>query len=167
MSSKICSVAFSETKEQREELARIIESHKEMKGAIMPVMQKAQEIYGYLPEEVMKRIAEGLSVSEESVYGIATFYSQFTLNPRGKYNFGVCLGTACYVKGAGEILDELKLALSLKEGECSVDGKFSINVTRCIGCCGLAPVITVNEDVFGKLTKEDIPKIVEQYRNKD
>lgn len=164
--SKICQVTFNDTAEQKAKLEEIIATYKDIQGGLMPALQQAQVLYGYLPEEVQKRIAEGFGVSEEEVYGVATFYAQFSMNPRGAYNFSVCLGTACYVKGSGEIVEKLKEELGVDEGGCSPDGRFSINSTRCIGCCGLAPVMTVNDDVYGKLTKDDIPGIVAKYRNK-
>lgn len=129
----------------------------------MPALQKAQEIYGYLPIEVQTKVAEALNLSLEEVFGVSTFYSQFTLNPSGKYKIGVCLGTACYVKGAGDLVDKVKEVLKIEAGECTADGKFSLVETRCIGCCGLAPVITVNEDVYGKLTSNQIPGIIKKY----
>ena len=131
--------------------------------ATMPVMQEAQEIYGYLPIEVQKIIAEGMGISLEEVYGIASFYSQFKLNPNGEVAIAVCLGTACYVKGAGDIFDKLQEKLGIAGGECTPDGKFSLEACRCIGACGLAPVLTVNEDVYGRLTKDDVEDILAKY----
>jgi len=130
----------------------------------MPVLQKAQDIYGYLPVEVQKMIADGLDVPLEEVYGVATFYSQFSLNPKGEYKVSVCLGTACYVKGSGEVFDKLQQTLGIKGGECTPDGRFSLEACRCIGACGLAPVITINDDVYGRLTPDDIPGILEKYQ---
>lgn len=124
------------------------------------------DIYGYLPYEVMQRIAEGLDTSMEEIYGVATFYAQFSLYPKGQYNVSVCLGTACYVKSSGEVMDKLKSLLGVKEGEITPDGRFSIQATRCIGCCGLAPVLTVNEEVYGKVTVADVEGIINTYRNK-
>ena len=130
----------------------------------MPVLQHAQEIYGYLPIEVVTRIANGLDVSVEEVYGVVTFYAQFSLYPKGKYNVAVCLGTACYVKGAGDVMDKLKQVLGINEGEITPDGHFSIEATRCIGCCGLAPVLTVNGEVYGKVTADQVKGIVDKYK---
>ena len=130
----------------------------------MPVLQHAQEIYGYLPIEIVTRIANGLDVPVEEVYGVVTFYAQFSLYPKGKYNVAVCLGTACYVKGAGDVMDKLKQILGIKEGEITPDGEFSIEATRCIGCCGLAPVLTVNGEVYGKVTPDQVKGIVEKYK---
>jgi len=131
----------------------------------MPVLQEAQNIYGYLPIEVQKIIAEGLNIPLEEVYGVVTFYAQFSLNPKGKYNIGVCLGTACYVKGSQEVYDKVSEVLNIKGGEVTDDGKFSLEATRCIGCCGLAPVMTVGDDVYGKLTADMIPDIIKKYQD--
>ena len=129
----------------------------------MPVLQGAQEIYGYLPSEVQKLVSEHLEVPLEEVYGVSTFYSQFSLNPKGKYKISVCLGTACYVKGSGEVFDKLSECLGIKGGECTADGKFSLEACRCIGACGLAPVLTINDDVYGRLVADDILGILEKY----
>ena len=129
----------------------------------MVVMQKAQDIYGYLPLEVQNMIAEGMEISVEKVYGVSTFYAQFSLSPKGEYNISVCLGTACYVKGAGDIFDKLSERLGIAGDECTADGKFSLTACRCIGACGLAPVLTVNEDVYGRLTVDDVDDILAKY----
>ena len=126
---------------------------------------KAQEIYGYLPIEVQTKIAEGLNVPLAEVYGVVTFYTQFSLNPKGEYKIGVCLGTACYVKGSGDILEKIKEIIGIDVDGCTPDGKFSLEATRCIGACGLAPVFTVNEDVYGRITADDVPAILEKYAN--
>lgn len=156
---------FKGTKEQEKELMAVIEEHKGQPGATIPVLHKAQNIYGYLPIEVQTMIAEGLNVPLSEVYGIVTFYTQFSLNPKGEYNIGVCLGTACYVKGSGDILEKIKERLGIDVGECTPDGKFSIEATRCIGACGLAPVLTVNEEVYGRLTVDDVDDILSKYRD--
>ena len=158
-------VPFRGTKEQESELKKILADLKGSKGALMPALQKAQDIYGYLPVEVQEMIAEGLGISLSEVYGVATFYSQFSLTPKGKYKIGVCLGTACYVKGSGEVLAEIEKVLGIKAGGISEDGKFSIDATRCIGCCGLAPVMTVNDEVYGKLTVASVGNILKKYIN--
>ena len=129
----------------------------------MPVLQKAQEIYGYLPIEVQKIIAAGLDIPLAEVYGVVTFYAQFTLNPKGKFSIAVCMGTACYVKGAGDVLDRICKKIGIEAGGITPDGKFSVDATRCIGACGLAPVITVNEDVYGRLVVDDVDGILEKY----
>ena len=157
-------IPFNGTPEQEAALKAVIESHKDMKGAVIPVLHEAQNIYGYLPIEVQKMISEGLNVPLAEIYGIVTFYAQFSLNPKGKYQIAVCLGTACYVKGAGDLLDKVKDILGIDVGECTPDGKFSIDATRCIGACGLAPVLTVNDDVYGRLTVDDVADIIKKYQ---
>ena len=167
MQKKISKIPFSGTPEQEEKLKEAIARHKEDPGAVMPVLQEAQGIYGYLPIEVQKMVAEGLGVPLEEVYGVSTFYSQFALSPKGKYNISVCLGTACYVKGSGDILNKLSELLGIDAEECTPDGEFSITACRCIGACGLAPVITVNDDVYGRLTVDDVPYIINKYKKQD
>ncbi|HQC55258.1 MAG TPA: NAD(P)H-dependent oxidoreductase subunit E [Clostridia bacterium] len=161
--NKHTKVPFKGTAEQAKQLDEALEIYKNMPGGLMPALQKAQEIYGYLPIEVQTKVADALNVSLEEVFGVATFYSQFTLNPSGEYKIGVCLGTACYVKGAGDLVDKVKEILKIEAGECTEDGKFSLVETRCIGCCGLAPVITVNADVYGKLTPSQVEDILKKY----
>jgi NADP-reducing hydrogenase subunit HndA len=156
-------VPFRGTQEQEKALDKIIADHKDMQGALMPVLQQAQELYGYLPIEVQTRIAEGLGISLEEVYQVVTFYAQFSLNPNGKHRVAVCLGTACYVKGAQTILEELEKQLGVKAGGTTPDGVFTLEATRCLGCCGLAPVIVVDEDVYGRLIPADIKGILAKY----
>lgn len=163
MEKKISKLPFIDTPEQAKKLEEVIAAANGDKSRLMAVMQDAQAIYGYLPYEVQCKIAEGLDVPVEKVYGVATFYAQFALSPKGKYNISVCLGTACYVKGAQQVLDKICEVLGVDAGECSEDGKFSIEACRCIGACGLAPVMTVNEDVYGKLTADMIPDILAKY----
>lgn len=156
-------VAFKGTAEQEQALDLVIEKYKDTNGALIPVLHEAQEIYGYLPIEVQKMISEKMSVPLSEIYGVVTFYTQFSLNPKGEYKIGVCLGTACYVKGSGDILNKIKEKLHIEVGECSPDGKFSLDATRCIGACGLAPVMTINEDVYGRLSVDDVEGILEKY----
>ena len=163
MANTISAVPFSGTPEQEKELRAVIAELRNEGGALMPVMQKAQEIYGYLPIEVQKIIASEMDVPLEEVYGVASFYAQFTLNPKGQYKISVCLGTACYVKGSGDLYDRLQQVLGIGGGECTPDGKFSLEACRCVGACGLAPVMMVNEDVYGKLVPDDIPGILAKY----
>jgi NADP-reducing hydrogenase subunit HndA len=143
-----------------------IVAHHGTKGrkALMQVLQEAQTIYGYLPLEVQRVVADGLNVSVADVYGVVTFYSFFSIKPKGEYNVSVCLGTACYVKGSQAILDKVQEVLGIKDGECTPDMKFSINPCRCIGACGLAPVMMINEDVYGRLTPDQIPAILAKYK---
>lgn len=154
---------FHETEEQAAKLQEIIAAHKDMRGALIPILHEAQDVYGYLPIEVQKRIADGLGISLTEVYGVVTFYAQFSLKPKGEYKIGVCLGTACYVKGSGDIIEKIKQRLNLEVGECTEDGRFSLDATRCIGACGLAPVMTINDDVYGKLTVDEIDSILSKY----
>ena len=154
---------FRGTKEQEEKLLAVIGKHKEEKGAVIQILHEAQEIYGYLPIEVQTIIAQEINVPLAEIYGIVTFYSQFSLNPKGEYQIGVCLGTACYVKGSGDILEKIKEILGIDVGECTPDGKFSIDATRCIGACGLAPVMTINDDVYGRLVVADVEDILKKY----
>ena len=163
MRKKIGTLPFSGTPEQEAKLMEVIEAHKDDPGAVMPVLQGAQEIYGYLPIEVQTMIAKGLDVPVEEVYGVSTFYSQFSLSPKGKYNISICLGTACYVKGAGDLMDKFSELLGIGAEECTADGKFSLTACRCIGACGLAPVLTVNDDVYGRLVVDDVQGILDKY----
>ncbi|MBQ8236522.1 MAG: NAD(P)H-dependent oxidoreductase subunit E, partial [Clostridia bacterium] len=137
--------------------------YKGVEGALMPVLQHAQEIYGYLPIEVQKIIALNMDISMEEVYGVTTFYSQFALNPKGNIAIAVCLGTACYVKGSGEILDKITEVLGVPAGSTSSDGVYSLEATRCIGACGLAPVLTINGEVYGRLTAKEVPEILKKH----
>jgi len=162
---KKTTLPFNGTKEQEQRLMEVIAEHKGQQGATIPVLHKAQEIYGYLPIEVQKMISEGLDVPLAEIYGIVTFYTQFSLNPKGKYQIGVCLGTACYVKGSGDILEKIKEILKIDVGECTPDGKFSLEATRCVGACGLAPVVTINEDVYGRLVVADVADMLAKYQD--
>ncbi len=163
MLKKLSTIPFAGTAEQEAELNKVIDAHKHDKSHLMAVMQEAQGIYGYLPMEVQEKIAEGMNVPLEKVYGVATFYAQFSLSPKGQYHVAVCLGTACYVKGSGEIYEKFQEVLGIGGDECTADRKFSLTASRCIGACGLAPVLTVNEDVYGRLTKDDVSGIVAKY----
>ena len=165
MSNRICKIPFHGTESQERELRALIARLKEEEGALMPILQGAQGIYGYLPIEVMKIIAAEMGMSLESVYGVATFYSQFTLNPKGQYKISVCLGTACYVKGSGDVYARLQEKLGISSGECTPDGKFSLEACRCIGACGLAPVLTVNDEVYGRLVPDDVDEILAKYQD--
>ena len=165
MLKKISSIPFKDTPEQAAKLDAVIAECTGDVSMLMHVMQEAQSIYGYLPFEVQEKIANGMNVPLEKVYGVATFYAQFALSPKGKYDISVCLGTACYVKGAQELLDELSAQLGIGAEECTPDGKYSLTACRCIGACGLAPVLTVNEDVYGKITAADIKGILAKYQD--
>ncbi len=158
-------IPFKGTTEQKTRLKNVIDKHKNQAGALIPVLHEAQEIYGYLPIEVQTMIADGLGISLAEVYGVVTFYTQFSLNPKGEYKIGVCLGTACYVKGSGDILEKIKENIGIDVDGCTEDGKFSLEATRCIGACGLAPVFTVNDDVYGRVVPDDVPGILAKYKD--
>lgn len=153
-----------ELAEKYAKLNDVIAAHRSEKGALMPVLQEAQEIFGCVPMDVQEIIADGLNTTLSEVYGVATFYSQFSLEPRGEYVVGVCLGTACYVKGSQRVLDKLISELDTKVGKTSTDGKFTLQATRCLGACGLAPVMMINDEVYGRLTPDEIPGILDKYR---
>ena len=153
----------SEMTKKFEQLDQIIAEHREERGALIPILHQAQELFGYLPYEVQERIADGLGISMAKVYGVVTFYSQFSLKKKGKYKINVCMGTACYVKGANDILGKFLERLSIEVGECTSDGKFSLDSCRCIGACGLAPVVTINDEVYGRLTPEMVDEIMNEY----
>lgn len=160
---RFSNVPFNGTQEQETLLVSWLKEHKNMPGVAMPALQKAQEIYGYLPIEVQRVVADTLDKPLAEIYGIATFYSQFSLCPKGEYKISVCLGTACYVKGSGKIFESLEEKLKIKGGECTEDGKFSLDACRCIGACGLAPVLTINEDVYGRLDGSELDGILAKY----
>ena len=153
-----------DNKDKYEQLNQVIAELKDQPGALMPVLQRAQGIFGCVPMDVQKIIAEGLGVTLSEVYGVATFYSQFRLEPNGKYTISVCLGTACYVKGSQKVLDRLSEELHTPVGKTSPDGLFTLHATRCLCACGLAPVMTINDEVYGRLVPDDIPGILAKYR---
>lgn len=155
---------MSNHNEKYEKLAKVIEEHKNQQGGLMPVLQEAQTIFGCVPIDVQEIIAEGMNKTLSEVYGVATFYSQFSLEPKGKYVCGVCLGTACYVKGSQKILDKLAEELGCEVGRTTADGRFTIQATRCLGACGLAPVMMINDEVYGRLTPEEVPGILATYK---
>ena len=163
MQKKISAMPFNGTPDQEAQLKAVIAECAGDESKVMSVMQQAQDIYGYLPIEVQEMIAEGMGVPLEKVFGVATFYAQFALSPKGEHNVSVCLGTACYVKGSGNILDKFKEKLGIDVGECTPDGKFSLEACRCLGACGLAPVLTVNGEGYGRLTTDDVDKILAKY----
>lgn len=152
-------------KEKIESLKLFIQEKKNTPGALMPVLQEAQEVFGYLPLEILQLISRQLNIPMSEIYGVATFYSQFSFIPKGENIISVCLGTACYVKGAQAILEEIENELHIKAGETTPDLKFSINSTRCVGECSLAPVITINENIYAKVAKDEIKGLIDKYRN--
>ena len=153
-----------EMREKYDALDAAIARHKGEPGTLMPVLQEAQNIFGYVPQDVQQIIADGLGTTLAEVYGVATFYAQFSLEPKGQYVVGVCLGTACYVKGSQKVLDKLSEELKIPVGKTTPDGVFTLNATRCLGACGLAPVMMINDEVYGRLTPDEIPTILDKYR---
>jgi len=151
------------TQDEWKEMDKVIAAYIERPGSLIPVLQQCQEICGYLPAEVQRRIAEGLDISPSLVYGVVSFYSFFTMKPRGKYNIRVCLGTACFVKRGEEIYNRLKKELGIEEGEVTPDMKFSIEAVRCIGCCGLAPAMMVGEDTYGLLEPASASDVLKKH----
>ena len=160
---KVSNVPFKGTEEQKAKLLEVISQYKGQKGALMPIMQGAQDIYGYLPYQVQKIISDETGIPIEKIYGVATFYAQFSMSPKGKYVVSVCLGTACYVKGSGLVLEEVEKQLGIHDGECTADGKFSLETCRCVGACGLAPVMIVGGDVYGRMKPDMVKDILAKY----
>ena len=161
------SIEFTGTPAQEAELKKVIAKYKEQPGGLMPALQEAQGIYGYLPYEVQKMLAEGLDVSMSEVYGVSTFYAQFSLVPKGKYIISVCLGTACYVKGADRVLTAIEEKLGIKSGECTPDRKFSIEACRCVGACGLAPVMVIKDDIHPAMTPDKIRALINEIKERE
>lgn len=159
-----CCCGGKRTDDRLEKVKEAIRNFKGMKGALIPVLHKVQNLYGYLPEVVLQVVSEELDVPMTEIYGVASFYSFFSLEPKGKYVIRVCLGTACYIKGAQELLDRLSKELHVQVQKTTEDGKFTLDATRCLGACGLAPVMMIGEKVYGRLTPRDISKILEEYR---
>lgn len=151
------------TDQEKAKILEIIDKYREDQGALIPTLHEVQEFYGYLPIEVQKIISEELNIPLAEIYGVVTFYTQFSTQPKGKYTVSVCLGTACYVKGSGKILEKFESILGIKAGEVSEDGMFGIEACRCIGACGLAPVATVNGEVYGRLVQADVQSICNKY----
>lgn len=149
------------------ELKAYIDSVKNSQGILMQTLQKAQDIFGYLPLEVQQFISEETNIPLADIYGVVTFYSQFTIEEKGKHKISVCLGTACYVKGSQEIMDKLSEELNIKVGETTEDKMFTLEATRCLGCCGLAPVMMVDDDVYGKMEPKKVHEIIEKYRKQE
>ncbi|WP_213974483.1 NADH-quinone oxidoreductase subunit NuoE [Tepidanaerobacter acetatoxydans] len=159
-------VALNQQQEFTDKLKQIeemLKKYKGQKGALLQALQEAQNIMGYLPIEVQEMVAETLDITLSEVYSTITFYSFFSLKPKGKYQIRTCLGTACYVRGAEKVLDRLKTELGIEVGDTTDDGKFSLNACRCIGACGLAPAIIINDEVYGRLTPDKIPDILKKF----
>ncbi len=147
-----------------ENIDKILEKYYGIRDSNISILQDIQEEYGYLPYEVLLYVSEKRGVPLQELYGIATFYKQFSLIPKGKYQISICLGTVCYVKGANDVLLELESILGIKNGECTSDGKFSIDSARCLGCCSMAPVIMINNDVYKEVKPKQVKEILEKYK---
>lgn len=145
------------------ELDAVLARYRHEKGALIPVLQKAQEIYGYLPAEVLKCIGRGLRIPLAKIYGVVTFYAQFRLNPMGRNVLRVCLGTACHVRGGAKVLETIETELGVTDGGTTADQRFTLEIVACIGACGLAPTMMINDDVHGRLTAELVPEILSKY----
>lgn len=149
-------------KKIKDEMQEIMNKYKIEKDNLIPILNEVQEKYGYIPKVAQLEISNYLNIPMAEIYGVVTFYSRFTLEPKGKYNISVCLGTACYVKGSQKILDRLKDRLKIEEGKTTEDGKFSIDTTRCVGACGIAPVFTVNDEVYGRATVKKLDEVLDE-----
>ena len=160
---KKCSCSCGTIDENKKKLLEIIASCEGDKSQLMKVLNAAQEIYGYIPLHAQKTISEELDIPMAEIYGVITFYTRFSLEPKGKYNIGVCLGTACYVKGSQNVLDKIKEILKIDVGQATPDGKFSLEATRCVGACGLAPVMTINDEVYGNMDPSKVADILKKY----
>ncbi len=147
-----------------EKLRELVIEYRGEQGALMSVLHKTQDMFGYIPYEAQVVISEELDIPISEIYGVITFYAHFSLTPVGEHKICLCMGTACYVKGSGKVLDTIERDLGIKAGETTEDGKFTIEATRCIGACGLAPVMSVNQDVHGRLNNESVKKILETYK---
>jgi NADH:ubiquinone oxidoreductase subunit E len=145
------------------ELDHIIEKHSSKKGNLIPVLHEIQEEIGYLPAEVQRYVSQNLGVAMSKIYGVISFYSFFSTEPKGEHTIGVCMGTACYVKGAEDILMRLKEELGIETGETTEDNKFTMTMTRCLGTCSMAPVIMIDDQVYGNLTVKKVPEIINKY----
>jgi len=154
---------FDKNKEKVDEVQGIIEEYKGVPGGLIPVLQKTQDILGYLPKEVVEMISKGLDIPISEIYGVATFYTQFSFIPKGENIISVCLGTACYVKGAQDILEEFEKLLGIKAGGTTQDLKFTISSTRCVGDCSMAPVVLINDDVYPKIKKNEVKELINKY----
>lgn len=159
----MCSCNILGSEKQEKEFADLLAKNEGKGDSVMLVLQKTQEIYGFIPKQAVVRIAEKLGVSQSKVYGIVTFYSQFTLTPKAKYNIDICLGTACFVLGANDVYEHILKRLKLNPGQTSADGKWIVTSCRCLGCCGIAPAMTINGEVYGKLTIPKVDEILDKY----
>lgn len=157
-------VPYQGTAEQEAQFAEMLAQYKGTPSPLIPVMEETQTIFGYLPEKALQVISQELDITLAKIYGVATFYSFFSLYPKGQYKISVCLGTACYVKGSGDIYEKLQEILGIAGGQCTADGKFSLDNCRCVGACGLAPVMLINDDVYGNVTVDQLTGILAKYQ---
>lgn len=164
MKENQCSCKCESIDPKLEKAKEIVEECKDIKGGLILILHEIQNLYGYLPEEALHIVCKELKISMSEIYGVATFYSLFRLEPKGEHTIRVCLGTACYVKGSQNILDKLSSVLNVAVGKTTEDGKFTLEVARCLGSCGLAPVMMIDNRVYGKVTPDDIIKILEEYK---
>lgn len=162
-----CSCTNNAIDDRGTKVLNIVNKHKEVDGGLIPVLHGVQELYGYLPEEALRLVSEGLEIPMTEIYGVATFYHYFSLVPKGEHVIKVCLGTACYVKGSGLLVNRLTQELGIKVGETTKDNKFTLEATRCLGACGLAPVMTVDDKVYGRVTLDDVRRILDEYLIKE
>lgn len=153
--------------EKLSKIKDIINANKNIKGSLIPVLHEVQNTYGYVPQDIQQLISKEMGIPMSEIYGVATFYTGFSLEPKGKYRVSVCLGTACYVKGSALILEKVKQKLGIDVGQLTEDGKFSLDATRCLGTCGLAPVMVINEEVHGRLTPGEVDGILDKYMNQE
>ncbi len=164
MTEEKCCSECGQTDIRYEKVRDVTKKFKEMKGALIPALHEVQKLFGYLPEEALQIVSEELSIPMSEIYGVSTFYSQFSLEPKGEHIIKVCLGTACYVKGAQDIIDRLSSVLEVGVGKTTKDGKFTLEAARCLGACGLAPVLMVDDKVYGRLIPDDVIRIIEEYK---
>lgn len=153
--------------DQFKAIDEFIDALPDKKGELIRVLHHAQHTYGYLPQELQVHIAKKLGISTAKVFGVVSFYSFFTMEPKGEFDVSICLGTACYVRGADKVLDEFKKELGIEVGGTTADGKFSLTALRCVGACGLAPVVLVNGKVYGRVTDAEVKGILDEYRNQE
>ena len=149
----------------KKDMEEILEKYTDQKDNLIAILNEVQEKYGYIPQKAQLEISEKLKIPMAEIYGVITFYSRFTTEPKGKYNISICLGTACFVKGSGNLLDRAKERLKINSGEVTPDGKFSIDEVRCVGACGLAPVFMINNEVYGNATVKMLDEAIDKYMN--
>ncbi len=158
-----CCCGNADEDERMENVSKIIEKFRDVKGGLIPVLHDVQQLYGYLPEEALRVISDELDIPMTEIYGVASFYHFFSLEPKGKHIIRVCLGTACYVKGGQTILNRLSQELEVEVGKTTLDGKFTLEATRCLGACGLSPVMTIDDKVYARVTLDDVRRILDEY----